>query len=100
MFVSRVASVAFLSALALASTAQRSLAQEANGAAPGAEVTGDTIVFGQTAAQSGPNAPRAKRSGDFKPISITRTRAVALRGKAAAHQLRRRLSARTNDSAR
>lgn len=57
MFVSRVASVAFLSALALASTAQRSLAQEANGTAPGAEVTGDTIVLGQTAAQSGPNAP-------------------------------------------
>ena len=25
--------------------------------APGAEVTGDTILFGQTAAQSGPNAP-------------------------------------------
>jgi len=57
MFVSRVASVAFLSALALASTAQRSLGQEANGTAPGAEVTGDTIVLGQTAAQSGPNAP-------------------------------------------
>src|SRR4051812_9605643 len=32
------------------------LSQE-SGPAPGAEVTGDTILLGQTAAQSGPNAP-------------------------------------------
>jgi len=32
-------------------------AAESTGPAPGAEVTGDTILLGQTAAQSGPNAP-------------------------------------------
>lgn len=55
--------VAKLRALALASVVlsaaaatMPALAQQ-EGAAPGGEVTGDTIVLGQTAAQSGPNAP-------------------------------------------
>src|SRR5690349_11038729 len=47
-----LASVAFSAAAAT----MPALAQQ-GGAAPGGEVTGDTIVLGQTAAQSGPNAP-------------------------------------------
>ncbi|MGH7708946.1 MAG: ABC transporter substrate-binding protein [Vulcanimicrobiaceae bacterium] len=57
MFLHRLASIASLSAFAMALTAQSSLGQTSVGTAPGAEVTGDTIVLGQTAAQSGPNAP-------------------------------------------
>jgi len=56
MFVRRVVSIACLSALAIALPVQSTVGQTVQ-SAPGAEVTGDTIVFGQTAAQSGPNAP-------------------------------------------
>lgn len=57
MFVHRVALIASSCVLAVALTVQSSLGQGTGGTTPGAEVAGDTIVFGQTAAQSGPNAP-------------------------------------------
>lgn len=57
MRLSRNCAVALVCALALASgkpSASRAAGPEA---APGGEVTGDTLLLGQTAAQSGPNAP-------------------------------------------
>lgn len=57
MIVRRVGSVGVVAAFIFALTAQGSFAQGTAEPAPGAEVNGDTIVIGQTAAQSGPNAP-------------------------------------------
>ncbi|MBD5655019.1 MAG: ABC transporter substrate-binding protein [Candidatus Eremiobacteraeota bacterium] len=57
MIVRRFAFLALLTSLAVVMTVQSSRGQGTPEAAPGAEVTGDTILIGQTAAQSGPNAP-------------------------------------------
>ncbi|MEO6834645.1 MAG: ABC transporter substrate-binding protein, partial [Candidatus Tumulicola sp.] len=51
----RLQIIAFVTVAALAFTAQRTWGQSAP--APGDSVTGETILLGQTAAQSGPNAP-------------------------------------------
>jgi branched-chain amino acid transport system substrate-binding protein len=53
MNVRRIGLIVVLAASIAALTVQRSLGEDT----PGAEVTGDTILIGQTAAQSGPNAP-------------------------------------------
>jgi branched-chain amino acid transport system substrate-binding protein len=56
MTVGRLRAVGVFAALAILCTIQPIQGQDA-GPAPGGEVTGDTIVLGQTAAQSGVNAP-------------------------------------------
>lgn len=55
MTVRRLPLASALAAALLLAAARGSYGQSSD--APGAEVTGDTIVLGQTAAQSGPNAP-------------------------------------------
>jgi branched-chain amino acid transport system substrate-binding protein len=56
MIVRRLTVASALAAALLLAAARTSYGQSSE-AAPGGEVTGDTIVLGQTAAQSGPNAP-------------------------------------------
>ena len=57
MHVATLRSLASTSATLIALTAAMPALSQESGPAPGAEVTGDTILLGQTAAQSGPNAP-------------------------------------------
>jgi branched-chain amino acid transport system substrate-binding protein len=57
MHVSKLRSLASISAALAALVLPTTSWSQESGPAPGAEVTGDTILLGQTAAQSGPNAP-------------------------------------------
>lgn len=57
MHVATLRSLASNSAMLIALGAAMPALSQESGPAPGAEVTGDTILLGQTAAQSGPNAP-------------------------------------------
>jgi ABC-type branched-subunit amino acid transport system substrate-binding protein len=53
----RTLAIAACASLLVAAAPTTARAADESGPAPGAEVTGDTILLGQTAAQSGPNAP-------------------------------------------